>query len=739
MCRGLHTLPSSRSSSPKHDLITRPTTAPGPSGKRTKQGAFVAESGQLLGRGSENTSASEPRHPCPYDPSSYYSFASFEKRRCSLCGMRGPKIVHNEPGHTCKTGRPGSHINSACTYRRHSAIDPRHLAHLANSSGSVLLEPRCVTPERAAKRIGNPPRIFRLPTGIIRLSIASTASASQCRDPVARPPSRLGMRSSKGGAQGSHLQSSHLHSPHINSTGSSTKTPTSPKLHHLSLLPHSENYPFVHKSEIPQHAIALRAGSSSPLNNRTNSPRNAPNMRETSDFSDIVYYGGRKPSLSGNRGDTPKPQATTVVVKQVNVRGSALIDLHASPLDAALAESEMYRKYLPNQKPAKLSHALTDVADSSTSFGSQDTGSNKIGKMRLELKGGDPAFTGIPRLRGGSGHERASTDTFSFKLKRWILFCRYCSRSHDDNDDDLPSARLVAPERVAKMRQKMNGTAPLPAHLCRGTPSIASSSSIPHTNGVAEDLAPATTFTTTILGLPRRSMSSRSSTSLPVPSHFHRRSKSPISQPVTVNPAEILIPPIPYLRGGAESPDKMPPTLFWLAGGTGRKPISFSGWKQSRPKQRTGGLFGMAVFGGNYGQEYKLEASVLGDVECSASVKVTVGDDAGVNDVRGAVDSSSSSSSSSGSLKVEPLKVITAVADEAAPVGAAEPVQRALTPPPTEAIDDAPLCSGALPIDTNADVPGDFIAPSPSRWGKDKVYDVVVFAEKKGKVPEATA
>ena len=193
------------------------------------------------------------------------------------------------------------------------------------------------------------------------------------------------------------------------------------------------------------------------------------------------------------------------------------------------------------------------------------------------------------------------------------------------------------------------------------------------------------------------------------------------------------------LRGGAESPDKIPPTLFWLAGGTGRKPISFSGWKQSRPKQRMGGLFGMAVFGDRYGQEYKVEAKVAGDVEveCSASVKVTVGDEVVVEEGQdGAATSSlSSSSSSSASSKTQPVKEIATVAEEVVPEPVVEPAQRGLTPPPNEPIDDVPLCSGALPVEPNANPSDDVVAPSPPAEGKDKEDDAVVVEDKK---PEAS-
>ncbi|KAF3053883.1 N-acetylglucosaminyl-phosphatidylinositol de-N-acetylase [Didymella keratinophila] len=314
---------------------------------------------------------------------------------------------------------------------------------------------------------------------------------------------------------------------------------------------------------------------------------------------------------------TPLLSTTTVVVKQVQASGRASIDLYASPLDAALADSKVYKKRLLNQP----TQALGDINDGSPTFDGQDTKSTKIGDMRLELK------------------------------------------------------------------------------------------------------------------------------------------DSPVNQPA---PAQVLNPPFPQLRGGAESPDKIPPTLFWLAGGTGRKPISFSGWKQSRPKQRMGGLFGMAVFGDKYGQEHKMEANVAGDVEveCSASVKVTVEGKAGVKEAGIVADTSTSSTSSSASSKgasveevaavaeeaepkpvVEPVqraimpskaesaKEIAAVAEEVVPEPVVEPVQRGLTLPPNELTDDVPFCSGALPVKPKATAPEDVVASFPSAEGEK--LDEAVVEEKK--------
>lgn len=635
----LHALPPFRASSPRNDHSARSTTAPNLASKYTDKAASVAESEQLLVPQLEEDVAAQSEQSCPYDPDTYHSFASIEKRRCSFCGMRGPKIKFKEPCEACRTGAPGSHITSSRTQvdsrRRHSAIDPRQLAHLADSSSSVLLGPRPVTPERTARRIGNPPRVSRLPPGIIRL-------------PVPDPP-----------------ESQHR-STVSNSKTNTTKQPTSPRLHYLHGLPGSENFPFVHSNEIPQHAIALSAGSTSPLTGRTQFANAPSRANGPPDYSNTVQYGGGGPSLPGRatsrRNTGPQPQVTTVVVKEINEDGKATIDLHASPLDTVLSSSQVYRRLsLQPGSATESPRALADAKDSATTNGSQDTRSSRLGDMRLELKGGNTSSEQSPRLRGGIGHIGPSTNTLSFKLKRFILTCHGpCPDDFDtDSDADLPPPRIVSPERVAKAREKMNGRAPLPSHLCRGSPAATiSRSDRPGTPG----LWPSSTFTAITPSPPKSSRSFRLP-AVSLPKLFRPRSASPINQPAPHGRTQVFIPPIAHLRGGAGSGERIPPTLFWLAGGTGRKPITFSSWTKSRPGQRMGGLFGMAVFGDKYGQEFRVAASAEGDMEvsCSASVRVSVGGAPSVRTTHSSTQRSragtvsGSTSSSRASVALEPV------------------------------------------------------------------------------------
>lgn len=145
----------------------------------------------------------------------------------------------------------------------------------------------------------------------------------------------------------------------------------------------------------------------------------------------------------------------------------------------------------------------------------------------------------------------------------------------------------------------------------------------------------------------------------------------------------------------------------------------------------------MAVFGDKHGQGYKMEANVVGDVgvECSASVKVTVEDEVRVKEVGGAATSSSSpSSSSSAPSRAESAKESVAVAEDVVPEPVVESLQRGLTTPPGESADDFPLCSGALPVESDADAPDGMKASSHIAEGNHKGDDAVAVKEKKPRV-----
>lgn len=435
-------------------------------------------------------------------------------------------------------------------------------------------------------------------------------------------------------------------------------------------------------------------------------------MCETVDYSDTVYYGSQKspPHETFDQDIAFKPQVTTLMFQQIEPGGGVIVDLHTSPLDASLASSEVYRKHSPQPAPPTKSHnELHDTSDSATTFGSQNTASTKLGAIRLELKGGT-ASTESPRLRGGDGHQRSSIYTsFSFKLKRWLLTCHGpCPDDFDlDSDAGLPPNRVVAPDRVAMMREKMNGNVPLPSHLSRNTQPVGL---VRDARLEMVDTLPQTTFTTTISGplKPKRSLFSRFS-ALSFPRSCAQLDRSHIDKASPTIKSQDLTPSFPHLRGGAGSQQRTPPTLFWLAGGTGRKSISFSGWKKSRPKQRMGGLFGMAVFGDRHGQDYETPTSSGAGVEddCSSSAKVTVESmvAAEEEEVKGCTDASKpeSKSSSRSSVAAETESVEETAKDAAS----TKSVGQALSPPLDQTANEVPMCSGALPVETVAQSPAD--------------------------------
>lgn len=683
----IHALPSFRTPTSKPDPVIRPKTVPNVSWKYLRRIPIVVSSEQLFISQAEIAVAGYSGKSCPYDPHTYNSFTSIEKRRCSFCGMRGPKKTQGELCQACRSGGAGSHIRSGREFvnahRRHSATDARHPVNLADSTPSVNLEPRPVTPQRAAKRIGNTSRVSRLPPGIICLPAANALHTAPNRTATKSNPSGLG-KTYPGGQQ---YNVQMPRSGSSSSRGEQKKKPSNPKLHHVHGLPNSENFSFVHRHEISKHAVALRAGSTSPSTDRSKSPRSVSGIGGTYDYSNTVYYGDRTSPFSNSNDGAPKPHVTTVLVKRVQASGSVAVDLQALPLEVALNSSETCRTCLLERiQLAKSPQTIVDVIDSGTTFGSQDTGSTEIGDVRVEL-------------RGGSGHEEFTANTFKFRLKKWLLTCHIpCPDNLDtDSDGNPPPARVVSPHKVEKMRQKMNGRAYIPSYMLRLVPSNSPEISCAQDT---ESFSPPTTFVTIISGPPKRHLSLRlpSFPSLNLPKFFHHQPKSPPDLSVCAVSPDVLTPPLPHLRGGAGSPDNVPPTLFWLAGGTG-KPISFSDWKLSRPKQRVGGLFGMAVFGEKYGKDYKDNTSGADElvVSCSTSINIMTNDAASTKPK----ESSGSTSSSSSSSAVQSTGDVPASADSG------EPAQPTPTPSPTVLAGDLPVCSGALPVEPAADVTKD--------------------------------
>jgi hypothetical protein len=225
----------------------------------------------------------------------------------------------------------------------------------------------------------------------------------------------------------------------------------------------------------------------------------------------------------------------------------------AAAWEREVARSQVYRRQWPRApKP-----------DSDSSHDDQ-----------LLLKGGGDD---IPRLRGGSGAG------IGFRLKRWILTCHGPCPSRNaydsDSDDDLPPPRAPAPERLARALRSSRGRATLPVNIVRDSAqsSLAKSSTTP---SVESDTAAL-----------RNSFASgtHQTTSLPLKPY----------PPINHSPLNH----VPNLRGGASSAIKLPPTLYWLAGGRG-KPVTIGSWNKQKGKKRRGGWLGMVMYGAGAGKEY---------------------------------------------------------------------------------------------------------------------------------------
>lgn len=343
------------------------------------------------------------------------------------------------------------------------------------------------------------------------------------------------------------------------------------------------------------------------------------------------------------------------------------------------------------------------------------------------------------QLRGGGRVEEDSSNTVFGKLKRQLLTCH--SHCLDESDVDTgaftPLLPVVSRGRSIKVRQQLKSTSLAPPSQSQQYQSTASVRDVWPDTG---DFAPETTFTTTISGpisnSPKRSLSA-SFSALNISIFSRRRASPPTTQPMPTPQSRVTSPPTPYLRGGADSPERTPSTLFWLAGGTGRKPISFDGWKRSRPKQRMGGLLGMTVFGDRYGQEYKVAACAADgvEIECSTSVKIVTDDVASVKEVeieetkveqavlgearvtevngaekenRAHAPASVEASGPSATVGDEPEQGFTTGAEDD------EPIHMPLSPAPAPVADEVPLCSGALPVENAAqpNVPQDVGHPA---------------------------
>jgi hypothetical protein len=447
--------------------------------------------------------------------------------------------------------------------------------------------------------------------------------------------------------------------------GSTQGRPISPRLHHLHVLPGANEYPYVHKNEVEQHLAALRLDAPSPLSqsSQTDSPRASTTI---ANYSETVFYGHTfspapdRSSAAHQSHNGPQFQAATMVQPDRTSDTSIITNVESQTQPAnhemELSASELYRRRSPEHqsRPPQLPSAAPETPQSEVTFERSNTGSTQtVGGRRLELKGGSQP--GSPRLRGGYDNDCTPRETCAFRFKRWLLTGR-CGNYHSgdtDSDADLPPPRVVSSNRVAQCVENANRRAPLPATISRdgvaGRQNRVCASTATH--NVATVRPGAIAPTPAIATRYHKSL-------LPHCPNLQRlcflckHPASPIHKPRDTTPLP-LIQPIPSLTGGAGSPsclqdtDRLPPTLFWLAGGRG-KPITVSSWKKQRQKKRMGGLLGMAVFGRKAGTEYSSEKSNTAEVlvqSGSSTTAVEVDVSCGKSDLRSVTSGSSRSSS----------------------------------------------------------------------------------------------
>jgi hypothetical protein len=528
---------------------------------------------------------SEPEE-CSYDAHTCYSFPSIELTQCDCCCSKphsqaiSRSQASNLPCRLCRANSPFSHLTTGFRRphdqtRSTSAIESS-IAQMMADLSSTEEGPRLVPTDRAAGRYMNPPRIVTLPGNRVplynRLSLPLTQHESLTNS-QRQPDCSVSMAS--GSSTSSNPRSRHA----------SDARPKSPRLHHLDILPGAHDHPFVHRREVDAHMAAIRAGAPSPLRRSINETRNTATPRGPyQDFSRTVFYGTTTTSASARR-----MSGTNDILQRVETSGTLFIGEERSSvprdLDRELQSSRVYRRrLLRNDTQTPLPRHNTEPSFSTLTMQSPST----FGGTRLELKGGEEKM----RLRGGGR---------GLNWKRWLLTCQapYGKRCEyeEDSEDELLPARAPEPQRLERATQRTKETATVPHDVSQRCLIIHYGDG----NSTAVEWS---------------HLRSRLASTPP---------DSPINQPV---PADFTSQPVPTLRGGSGSQVRLPPTLYWLAGGKG-KPGTISSWNKQKGKKRQGGLLGRMMYGTKSGMEYgnHEEESMVDESERSgrSSVRATVG------------------------------------------------------------------------------------------------------------------
>ncbi|OAL46635.1 hypothetical protein IQ07DRAFT_603365 [Pyrenochaeta sp. DS3sAY3a] len=522
-------------SSQKEYLVSGP--GPGPEEAITAY-EFIAASHQSALRQPRSSQVEIPTtyefddSNCPFNQETLHSFPSIEPSKCYCCGLKLSKNILKkgksdfpQPCEACRTGGPNSHLRAGSDRGRRASAQSI-LPQRRNRSTSADQPIRLVPATEAARRLANRPTRARVPRDLL----------PRVQDPVVRD---------------------------------TISPPKSPKLHHVHGLPGWKDHPYVHKHEVEQHLAALRAGSPSPL-------REIAELSRALTYNAPVFYPGPKSSVgprrsvAGPSSSPPHSRPSTAQRTRKKEGRKALRTYGAPAFEQELENSRVYQRHAPQpRQKSPLQYELTPTPSISASDSSDSDSTDRVGGIRLELRGGCGFATS--RLRGGCG-DHVVSGRRRFKLKSWLLtgscFSRAC---HVDSDNDLPPVRIATPSKALRARQANGKKVPLPSYIAKRvspTTSSGTSSQLP-ANG----------------------------TSNSAPTHC---AQAPTTAP---------LPTTVSLRGGAGSPstlldtDRLPPTLFWLAGGMG-KPITVRAWKKVRPKMRDATWFGLMAFGRRAGTRY---------------------------------------------------------------------------------------------------------------------------------------
>ncbi|KAH6875825.1 hypothetical protein BKA58DRAFT_129408 [Alternaria rosae] len=498
--------------------------------------------------------------------------------------MRPPKSPSSEPCNECRSQSALSHMKAA--FRRKpglrvkEATEYRSPSYTQHSPSSEEC-PRIVPPEIAAKRIGNPPRRAALP--------------------VPRP-----------GAINPALQQ--------RSTTRSVDSPWRSK----SALERNEDYPYVRESEVSQHLDAIRAGAPSPLVDFARAARRKKTLDPITDFSETVFYGQKFSAAFTNSAEQrqlSQPSCSNLVVEGYLETGGHVVVERPRPeqqasIDAQLYHSSVHPRLSPQQshRQSRASRRSADSRHRTRRRGSEEE--LKTNDQLPDFEEGS-AYDEMPRLRGGGGGDgNVHTSGCGLMMKQLLLTCHRPGHGYDTDsgsDENLPPARTHNIAEVAQALRRAHGTSRLPRGISRGygsqeTPRTGRSAS---GGGDATNLPTSRTASFAARYPQPRSVFSYMSL-FRLASVFARPANPSVDAPaVAANDATLTatLRPAVSLRGGAGSPsalrdhERVPPTLFWLAGGKG-KPITTASWKSQKPKRRMGGVFGMALHGLDAGTEY---------------------------------------------------------------------------------------------------------------------------------------